>query len=201
MAAALVAVQLQQQQKHQQMQNHATAEDPSLSEITQLENLAPTYSIQAISESESALIYNPTTVALPYKRTNQNVKTEFINVKNEYEDNEDGALNSGPKRSLPHKKRIARKLKQQTKKSTVKKDAGKTGSQESQQEEEADEIDISPTFKCELCTSRFSTQLKFFEHLKVMTTNEFFNAEKFLENCLIILFIYFFFYRLTMNQR
>ena len=76
------------------------------------------------------------------------------------ESSEDAAPSSGPKRSLPHKKRIPRKLKQQTKRNSARKDGNRIN------EDSSGDIQAH-MFKCELCSSRFSSQLKFFEHLKV----------------------------------
>ncbi|CAL7942124.1 unnamed protein product [Xylocopa violacea] len=165
LAAALVAVQLQQQQKLHSQSQH---EDPTLPDVSHLESLSPvnTYSIQTVPEPNAPPVY-PT--LQPFKRITHNVKQEFINVKSEYdvdvsaESSEDAAPSSGPKRSLPHKKRIPRKLKQQTKRSSARKDAKANA--------DAANVDASGdtqphVFKCELCSSKFSSQLKFFEHLK-----------------------------------
>ena len=170
LAAALVAVQLQQQQKQQQLHSQPQHEDPTLPDVSHLETLAPvnTYSIQTVPEPSAPPVF-PT--LQPFKRIAHNVKQEFINVKSEYdidvsaESSEDTAPTSGPKRSLPHKKRIPRKLKQQTKRSSARKDAGKLNSVAMNAESSGDAQ--AHIFKCELCSSRFSSQLKFFEHLKV----------------------------------
>lgn len=171
LAAALVAVQLHQQQKQQQLHIQSQHDDPTLPDVSHLETLAPvnSYSIQTVPEPNAPTVY-PTLQS--FKRITQNVKQEFINVKSEYdvevsaESSEDAASASGPKRTLPHKKRIPRKLKQQqTKKSSARKDNGKT-SQENTAAESANEGQTN-IFKCELCGSKFGSQLKFFEHLKV----------------------------------
>lgn len=126
------------------------------------------YSIQTVPEPNPHTIY-PTLQS--FKRIGHNVKQEFINIKSEYdvnvsaESSEDTTPTPGPKRSLPHKKRIPRKLKQQTKKNSTKKDIGKTN-QDSIAVEQRTEMQVH-VFECELCGSRFSSQLKFFEHLKV----------------------------------
>lgn len=169
LAAALVAVQLHQQQKHQ-LHIQSQHEDPTLPDVSHLETLAPvnSYSIQTVPEPNGPTVY-PT--LQPFKRITQNVKQEFINVKSEYdvevstESSEDATSASGPKRTLPHKKRIPRKLKQQTKKNSTRKDNNKLN-QENTASESTNEIQ-SNVFKCELCSSKFSSQLKFFEHLKV----------------------------------
>ncbi|XP_011342778.1 zinc finger protein 271 isoform X3 [Ooceraea biroi] len=169
LAAALVAVQLHQQQKQQQLHIQSQHEDPTLPDVSHLETLAPvnSYSIQTVPEPSAAAPVYP--ALQPFKRITQNVKQEFINVKSEYdveaESGEDAASASGPKRTLPHKKRIPRKLKQQTKKNAARKDSSKS-SQESAAAESASEVQAN-VFKCELCSSKFSSQLKFFEHLKV----------------------------------
>lgn len=167
---AAVVVQLQKQQQHLHIQSQH--EDPTLSDVSHLETLAPvnSYSIQAVSEpNASPSVYPP---LQPFKRITQNVKQEFINVKSEYdvevstESSEDAASASGPKRTLPHKKRIPRKLKQQqTKRNAARKDNSKSN-QENASVESTSEVQAN-IFKCELCGSKFSSQLKFFEHLKV----------------------------------
>ncbi|XP_011299471.1 zinc finger protein 45 [Fopius arisanus] len=166
LAAALVAVQLQAQHKQQQIHTQNQHNDPTLPDVSQLATLAPvnTYTIQTISQQEPPPVYS----SLPtYKRINHNVKQEFINVKSEYDidvsadSSEDAAPASGQKRSLPHKKRIARKLKQQTKKNS-RKDAGKNN----QENIIVEVIEEPQAFKCELCGNKFGGQLKFFEHLK-----------------------------------
>ncbi|XP_012532707.1 zinc finger protein 37 isoform X2 [Monomorium pharaonis] len=175
LAAALVAVQLHQQQKQQLHTIQSQHEDTStgLPDVSHLETLAPvnSYSIQAVPESNTAppSVYPP---LQPFKRITQNVKQEFINVKSEYdievstESSEDATSGSGPKRTLPHKKRIPRKLKQQqTKKNAARKDNSKSN-QENTAIKSTSEVQAN-VFKCELCSSKFSSQLKFFEHLKV----------------------------------
>lgn len=170
LAAALVAVQLHQQQKQQQLHIQSQHEDPTLPDVSHLETLTPvnSYAIQAVPEPNAPTVY-PTLQS--FKRITQNVKQEFINVKSEYdievsaESSEDATSASGPKRTLPHKKRIPRKLKQQTKKSTARKDNGKSN-EESTTVNSTNEAQAN-IFKCELCSSKFSSQLKFFEHLKV----------------------------------
>lgn len=135
--------------------------------MAQLATLSPVnaYSIQTITDSTPSVYSSLQT----YKRVGNNVKQEFINVKSEYdidvseESSEDPITPStGPKRSLPHKKRIARKLKQQGKKNMTERDSAKSN-------RDAAEIDqgLGQSFKCELCSNMFSGQLKFFEHLKV----------------------------------
>ncbi|XP_011693846.1 PREDICTED: zinc finger protein 271 isoform X2 [Wasmannia auropunctata] len=173
LAAALVAVQLHQQQKQQQQLHiQSQHDDPTLPDVSHLETLAPvnSYAIQAVPEPNAApSVYPP---LQPFKRITQNVKQEFINVKSEYdvevstESSEDAASASGPKRTLPHKKRIPRKLKQQqnAKKNAARKDSSKS-SQENAAIESTSEAQAN-VFKCELCSSEFSIQLKFFEHLK-----------------------------------
>ncbi|KAL0105172.1 hypothetical protein PUN28_016666 [Cardiocondyla obscurior] len=173
LAAALVAVQLHQQQKQQQQLHiQPQHEDPTLPDVSHLETLTPvnSYSIQAVPQPNAApSVYPP---LQPFKRITQNVKQEFINVKSEYdievstESSEDATSASGPKRTLPHKKRIPRKLKQQqTKKNAARKDNSKAN-QENVTIESTGEAQAN-VFKCELCSSKFSSQLKFFEHLKV----------------------------------
>ncbi|XP_029044223.1 zinc finger protein 879-like [Osmia bicornis bicornis] len=170
LAAALVAVQLQQQQKQQQLHSQSQHEDSTLPDVSHLETLTPvnTYSIQTVPEPNAPPVY-PT--LQPFKRITHNVKQEFINVKSEYdvdvsaESSEDATPSSGPKRSLPHKKRIPRNFKQQTKRNSTRKDSSRLNSDGINAESSTDTQ--AHVFKCELCSSKFSSQLKFFEHLKV----------------------------------
>ncbi|XP_003702506.1 uncharacterized protein LOC100877507 isoform X2 [Megachile rotundata] len=170
LAAALVAVQLQQQQKQQQLHSQSQHEETALPDVSHLETLTPvnTYSIQTVPESNTPPVY-PT--LQPFKRITHNVKQEFINVKSEYdvevsaESSEDATPSSGPKRSLPHKKRIPRNFKQQTKRNSARKDSNRLNSDGISTESSTDTQ--SHVFKCELCSSKFNSQLKFFEHLKV----------------------------------
>lgn len=163
---------MQQQQKQQQLQNQSNTDDSNLQEVTQLETLAPVgYAIETIQESN-------TSGALPtlqtFKRAEvQQLKQEFINVKCEddvdisAESSEEAVPNQGSrKRSLPHKKRIPKKLKQQGKKNVSKKDNVRS-SKNASSAESATKGPVNP-FKCELCGTKFSGQLKFFEHLKVI---------------------------------
>ncbi|XP_015595932.1 zinc finger protein 37 [Cephus cinctus] len=168
LAAALVAVQLQQQQKQQQLHSQQQHEDPTLPDVSHLEPLSPVnaYTIQSMPDPDPPSVY-PT--LQPLKRISQNVKQEFINIKSEYdvdvsaESSEDAAPTPGPKRSLPHKKRIPRKLKQQSKKNPTRRDNARLNQDISV--ETTTEVQVH-AYRCELCGSRFSGQLKFFEHLK-----------------------------------
>lgn len=103
------------------------------------------------------------------------MKQEYINVKCEEdvdisaESSEDTVTNQGSKkRSLPHKKRIPKKLKQQGKKTVSKRENVRVNKNPSNVES-VTKGSVNP-FKCELCGTKFSGQLKFFEHLKVKFT-------------------------------
>lgn len=166
LAAALVAVQFQH--KHQQTQPQA---DPSLPDVSELATLAAvnTYEIQSISVPTTQQTPPP---MKPFKRINHHVKQEFINVKSEYDidisadSSEDANPSPVRKKSLPHKKRIAKKLKQQTGKiPTSKNNISKIVHQEIISLEPNKEP-IVQLFKCEICKSEFGRQLRFFEHLK-----------------------------------
>lgn len=169
----MVAVQLQQQQKQQHLHSQSQHDDPTLPDVSHLETLTPvnTYSIQTVPEPNAPPVY-PT--LQPFKRIPHNVKQEFINVKSEYdvevevsaESSEDAAPSTGPKRSLPHKKRIPRKLKQQTKRSSARKDSGKINADAMNGNGASSEIQTY-VFHCQLCPYRYNSQLKFFHHLKV----------------------------------
>ena len=145
-----MAVQFQQQQKEQLNPN----DNPGLQDVVQLQTLenANMYSVDPISESNPNVSYS----ALPtYKQEEVNLKCE----EDEVESGEDPP--AGPKRLLPHKKRIPRKLKQQGKKSNSKKDAHRAN------QDPLGGTNV-PAFKCELCGNIITSQLKFFEHLKVL---------------------------------
>lgn len=123
-----------------------------------------TYSIQAIQDPNPPLVYPS---IQNYKRSVQNMKTEFINCEDDVdisaESSEDAVPTPGLKKSLPHKKRIPQKLKQPSKKGSKKERA-----RVSQEQINAEVTRIQGNaFKCEICGSKFSGQLIFFEHLKV----------------------------------
>lgn len=107
-----------------------------------------------------------------------------MNVKSEYEveaaasaENAEEFSQNGPKRTLPHKKRKnweerkhPRKVKQLKKSTSRNKDIARL--QESAVNEAVAKMQavkeaLAPAFKCELCNNKFTTQLTFFEHLKV----------------------------------
>ncbi|XP_058807086.1 GDNF-inducible zinc finger protein 1-like [Phymastichus coffea] len=168
LAAALVAVQLQQQQK--QLQNHLNHVDAStIQDVTHLESLPSvnSYAIETIQEPNPPPVYESVQA---FKKGNQVVKPEFVNVKCEddvdisAESSEDTVPTTpGLKRTLPHKKRIPRKLKHQSKKNVIKKESPR-----SNQSATSDTVNKNQmlTFKCELCGVKLNGQFKFFEHLK-----------------------------------
>ncbi|XP_066595796.1 zinc finger protein 271-like [Prorops nasuta] len=169
LAAALVAVQLQQQQKQQQqLLSQSQHDGTTLPDVTHLQTLAPvnTYAIQTVPDQNPPPAYP---ALQSFKRITQNVKQEFINIKSEYdvdvsaESSEDTAPAPGHKKSLPHKKRIPRKLKQQIKKNSSTKDSGRSN----QETIEAGSQLQSQDFNCQLCECSFNSQLNFFEHLKI----------------------------------
>ncbi|XP_046623863.1 zinc finger and SCAN domain-containing protein 2-like isoform X1 [Neodiprion virginianus] len=169
LAAALVAVQLQQQQKQQQLHNQQH-EDPTLPDVGHLDSLSPVNAyMQTIPDPDPPPVY-PTMHSMKRISQSQNVKQEFINIKSEYEidvsaeSSEDAAPTSGPKRSLPHKKRIPKKLKQQSKRTSVRRDNAKLN-QDIVSQQPANEP-LMHAFRCELCGCSIGGQLKFFEHLK-----------------------------------
>ncbi|XP_044003741.1 zinc finger protein 878-like isoform X2 [Aphidius gifuensis] len=172
LASALVTVQFQAQHKHQQTQPEADSSLPDVSQLATLDAVN-TYEIQSIPVPITQQTTPPVHAAMqPFKRINHHVKQEFINVKSEYDidisadSSEDANPSSGRKRSLPHKKRIARKLKQHNNKNpTNKKNTAKVVDQEIISIEANQEI-IVQLFKCEICETEFGGQLKFFEHLK-----------------------------------
>lgn len=152
------------------MQSHQSPDD-TLEDVRQLEGLTPVnaYAIETIQEANA-----PVYAGVPlhtFKRGWQHVKEEYIKCEDDVdisaESSEDAVATPGPKRSLPHKKRIARKLKQQSKKNVTKRDSARAN-----QNAVSNEIvskDQGNSFKCELCGNKFNGQLKFFEHLKVCT--------------------------------
>ena len=141
-----------------------------MQDVTHLESLPPVnaYSIETIQEPNPPPVY-PSLQA--FKREISNVKHEFVNVKCEddidisAESSEDAIPTPGPKRSLPHKKRIPRKLKQQSKKNVMKRDNARNN-QDATNGEMVTRVQAN-AFKCEICGIKFNGQLKFFEHLKV----------------------------------
>ncbi|KAK0159659.1 hypothetical protein PV327_010752 [Microctonus hyperodae] len=136
------------------------------------------------SQSSATTIYPQLQQQQTFKRiiNHHNVKQEFISVKSEYDidvsadSSEDATIlcSTGQKRSLPHKKRIARKLKQQTKKNHTSNVMNKRDNSNNNNHQEIIPLDIvneshqgqQHLFKCELCGNKFVGQLKFFEHLK-----------------------------------
>ncbi|CAG9832284.1 unnamed protein product [Diabrotica balteata] len=202
LAAALVAVQLSQQQKQQQLQ------DTPLPSLVATSNLGIGTKIldesQLIISSEKGggtsflRIVNSDNIYVEQQPLNKLVDTvRFTTVNNQSftedepidksiikKDDDKGdsdreSLKNEPrtsKKSLPHKKRISRKLK----KSTV--SAAKnivcnlceqsfSSSDEFAQHEILCQTTITPVnqvnaFNCQICNEPFTEQLKFFEHLK-----------------------------------
>lgn len=165
-------MQFQQQQKQLQTQSHPSHEDgTTIQDVTHLESLPPvnSYAIETIQEPDPLPVYPSIQT---FKKGCQIVKQEFVNVKCEddvdisAESSEDAVPNTpGLKRTLPHKKRIPRKLKHQSKKSVIKKESSRSN----QSATALDSVNKSQvlSFKCELCGTKLSGQFKFFEHLKV----------------------------------
>ncbi|XP_014225144.1 zinc finger protein 37 homolog [Trichogramma pretiosum] len=169
LAEALVAVQLEQHQK-QQIPIDANHGGVIIEEVSNLEDLPPVdpYQMQTIEEHNQPQVYS---LIQTFKRGTHMIKTEFVDVKCEEEldisaeSSEDAVQTPGIRRSLPHKKRIAKKLKQQSKKVGQKKDSAsldQTGVIVTEVESKSQ----GNIFKCEICGMRCNAQLTFFEHLK-----------------------------------
>ena len=149
-----MAVQIQHQQK-QQLQTH---DNSGLQDVVELQTLEPVnIYVDPIAESNLDV----------YRSMPDYKNEEEINFKyeDEPESSEEAISPPGSKKSLPHKKRIPRKLKQPGKKGTTKKQTNIANKETSPKSTSDNQI---PTFKCELCVNKFTSQLKFFEHLKVI---------------------------------
>ncbi|CAG9864565.1 unnamed protein product [Phyllotreta striolata] len=204
LAAALVAVQLSQQQKQQQLQ------DPSLPALVSSTSLGSKIleEPQLIISSEKSggtsflrivnsdnIYVEPQTLpklvdSVSFRAVNPSFNEEQqppiekapVNVKKEEEkvDSDRESLRNEPrssKKSLPHKKRISRKLKKTPASSNNKKivcnlcEQSFNSNDEFAQHELLCQTTITPVnqanaFNCQLCNEPFTEQLKFFEHLK-----------------------------------
>ncbi|XP_051160589.1 zinc finger protein 260-like [Leptopilina boulardi] len=169
LTAALVAVQIQQQQQQQQQHQKQMQSNTNsgLTDVVELQTLEPVdiYAVDPISETNT----NVYSSLAPYKHEEDNnyKRENDTHLNNDETNNSSLLLNT--KRSLPHKKRITRKLKQPGKKNHGKKEMGNKIINEQpiiEQEIIVNDTQQIANFKCQLCTLRFSNQLKFFEHLK-----------------------------------
>ncbi|XP_056647956.1 zinc finger protein 568-like isoform X2 [Diorhabda carinulata] len=202
LAAALVAVQLSQQQKQQQLQDTtlpslvATSnlgtkilEEPQL--IISNEKGGGTSFLRIVNTDNIYVEQQPlpklvdtvrfTTVNSVGQSFNDDVEIEKCTTKKEEEkvDSDRESLKNEPrtsKKSLPHKKRISRKLKKNSV-TSVKKiicnlcEQSFSSNDEFAQHEMLCQTTITPVnpanaFNCQICNEPFTEQLKFFEHLK-----------------------------------
>ncbi|KAJ8919241.1 hypothetical protein NQ315_003824 [Exocentrus adspersus] len=196
LAAALVAVQLSQQQKQQQLQD---ATLPSLVANTSLGNKILEDSPLIISEKSGATSYlrivNSENLYVEQQTLPKLVDTvRFSSVSQNYSESavispvkkEDEKADSdreslrndhrSSKKSLPHKKRISRKLKKTTSTSVRKIvcnlcEQTFNSNDDFAQHELLCQTTITPinqasVFSCQICNEPFQEQLRFFEHLK-----------------------------------
>ncbi|KAF5283230.1 hypothetical protein FQA39_LY17377 [Lamprigera yunnana] len=188
LAAALVAVQLSQQQKQQQLQHDSSnALNPSLPGLVANSTIGGVPKVE-ISE-EQLILSDKTTNSINtrylhivandniYETYNEQIKSEDdSDAPADFKDS-DGENRSGnrsSRKSLPHKKRISRKLKktcgtlQKVHKCNLCEQT--FSSEEFVQHQTMCHTTITPInpslFSCQLCQSDFQHQLTFFEHLK-----------------------------------
>lgn len=147
-------MQIQQQQKQQ------LHDDSGLRDVVELQALETVNMYATDPIGDSNLDVYP---SLPGYKHEEEINFKY---EDEPESSEEVIPPTGPKRSLPHKKRIPKKLKQPGKKVNSKKQA-KVNQESSSKPPTPISANQLPTFKCELCSSKFTSQLKFFEHLKV----------------------------------
>ncbi|KAJ8939754.1 hypothetical protein NQ318_004167 [Aromia moschata] len=147
LAAALVAVQLSQQQKQQQLQ------DSTLPPL--------------VTSSNIARIFSENGGVSPIKKEDDKGDSDRESLRNDHRSS---------KKSLPHKKRISRKLKKNTATTNRKIvcnlcEQTFNSNDEFAQHELLCQTTITPinqanVFSCQICNEPFQEQLRFFEHLK-----------------------------------
>ncbi|KAF2904760.1 hypothetical protein ILUMI_01411 [Ignelater luminosus] len=189
LAAALVAVQLSQQQKQQQLQQDSSgvvisSSLPSLVTNSGLDGSKVSLSDQQLILSDktanainSGYLQIVGTESLYEGYEHQHIKSEDdadAHVSQKDSDGENKSDNRSSRKSLPHKKRISRKLKKTC--PTVRRMhkcslCEQTFSpEEFAQHQQLCRTTITPVnpslFSCQLCQAGFQDQLSFFEHLK-----------------------------------
>lgn len=177
LAAALVAVQFSQQQKQQQTQS-----DGSVIVNTSLPSLLTTLDGSKVQLGEQqVLLQDKQTGFLQIVDADELYKQDFAKFDEntqqlqliKAEDHVQEVEARPAKKSLPHKKRIPRKLKKNEKTIVTKLQKCSYCNQYFALEEINDhqavcQANIAPvnSFACQLCSTSFSDQLAFFEHLK-----------------------------------
>ncbi|XP_066253984.1 zinc finger protein 354A [Euwallacea similis] len=213
LAAALVAVQLSQQQKQQQIQDSSLPliaggkilEEHSQLILTQDKGAGNAQYLKIVNSDsiyleqqgvhkivENVRIIDDTDQNIPIQTVHTTVddSPQHVNLNDskieitiekddEYEkaDSDRESVRNdhrSSKKSLPHKKRISRKLRKNSVPTTKKYSCSfcteSFASNDEYQEHEgscsAAKVPINLPFACQLCTAAFADQLKFFEHLK-----------------------------------
>ncbi|XP_031337903.1 zinc finger protein 431-like [Photinus pyralis] len=183
LAAALVAVQLSQQQKQQQLQQDSSSALPTIVANSTLG--VPKIELsdqQIILTNKSGNTLNGRYLQIVgedgvYETYDQEIKSEGENESPVVVKDSDGENRSdtrSSRKSLPHKKRISRKLKRNPvalrkyhKCSLCEQTFSSEDFAEHQTECHTTITPVNPTlFSCQLCQSNFQDQLGFFEHLK-----------------------------------
>ncbi|XP_017783248.1 PREDICTED: zinc finger protein 1 homolog isoform X1 [Nicrophorus vespilloides] len=180
LAAALVAVQFSQQQKQQQ-----TQQDGSVIINTTLPSLGSLDGSKVTLGDQQVLLADKQTGYLQivdadnlYKQADfdyddstsiQLIKAEEEETTILHKDSDvDNRDQRTAKKSLPHKKRISRKLKKRMQKCNFCDQLVNVDEFADHQVEcEATITPIPNMFSCQICKANFSEQLEFFEHLKV----------------------------------
>lgn len=178
-----MSVQLAHLQQQKNQFTNFQPVDHTLADVSELDALSPvnSYAIQTNQEAVNRPPVFPS-IQILKREVQQNVKLEEVNIKCESDlevpgdSGEDGILTPGLRRSLPHKKRIAQKLKQQVKKN-VKKKSLELDDEQPVAVETNLKVQAS-TFQCEICENQFTSQLNFFEHLKVQKLVSFYKFRK-----------------------
>ncbi|XP_008191697.1 zinc finger protein 354A-like [Tribolium castaneum] len=181
LAAALVAVQLSQHQKQQQL--HETGL-PSLVPNAGLDNKILEEQQLILSDKEASIsngylqIVGSDNIYVEKQAVPKIVNSRFVSfAANNSEKSEDEKRGSDgdhrtSRKSLPHKKRISRKLKKQnpTKIQCNLCEQTFTSNDDFAQHEILCQTTITPVhntaFSCQICNANFHDQLRFFEHLK-----------------------------------
>jgi KRAB domain-containing zinc finger protein len=183
LAAALVAVQLSQHQKQQQLHE---ASLPSLVQNAGLENKILEEQQLILTDKEATInngylqIVGSENIYVEKQAVTKMINNRYVNVTQSFatsEKSEDEKRGSDgdqrtSRKSLPHKKRISRKLKKQN---VIKIQCNLceqtfTSSDDFAQHEILCQTTITPVhntaFSCQICNANFQDQLRFFEHLK-----------------------------------
>ncbi|KAG5893357.1 hypothetical protein JTB14_000122 [Gonioctena quinquepunctata] len=192
LAAALVAVQLSQQQKQQQLQDTLVATSSLGAKILDdqpliISDKSGGTSFLRIVNSDNIYVEQQSLPKLVDSVRFTTVEEEFVEVPKLPIKKEDDKADSDreslrneqrtSKKSLPHKKRISRKLNKKPTSTSPRKivcnlcEQTFSSNDEFAQHELLCQTTITPvnqvnTFNCQICNQPFTEQLKFFEHLK-----------------------------------